>query len=98
MDISEPITRSFNISLRFFHLGLQLLVSQLISKINNNECSTTLLTIGLPISYIILIINLIAILVMKLKGFWNRKVFFVLFGVNVVLAGVCMVVGLGGMG
>lgn len=45
-----------------------------------------------------LIINLIAVLVIKIKGYWNRKVFFAVFAVDVVLAGVAMVVALGGIG
>lgn len=98
VDVNEPISRAFSISLRFFQFGTQLLVSQLISKISNDDCSQTLTTIGLPISYILLGINLIAILVLKIKKVFNRNIFFIFYGVNVILAGVCMIVALGGIG
>lgn len=73
-------------------------MAQLISKISNTDCSQTLVTIGLPISYIILGLNLIAILVIRCKQWFNRKVFFVFYAVNVILAGVVMIVGFGGIG
>lgn len=73
-------------------------MAQLISKISNTDCSQTLVTIGLPISYIILGLNLIAILVIRCKQWFNRKVFFVFYAVNVILAGVIMIVGFGGIG
>lgn len=77
---------------------MQLLIAQLISKISNTDCSQTLVTIGLPITYIILAINTIAIIVLRCKQWFNRKVFFVLYGINIVLAGVIMILGFGGIG
>lgn len=98
VDVNDAISRGFTICLRYFHLGLQLMIAQFISKIQNTDCSQTMVTIGLPISYILLGINAIAILVIRWKQLYNRKVFFGLYAANVVLAGVIMVVGLGGIG
>lgn len=98
VDVNEPLSRAFSISLRFFQFGLQLMVAQFISKIVNNDCSQTLVTIGLPISYILLGLNFIAILLFRWKNIFNRKAFFILYGINIILAGVVMIVGFGGIG
>jgi hypothetical protein len=98
VDVNEPLSRAFTINLRFLQLGLQLMLAQLISKIANTDCSTTLITIGLPISYILIAINIISILLIRWKQLFNRKIFFAHYAVNIILAGVAMVVGLGGIG
>lgn len=98
VDVNEPISRAFTIGLRFLQLGLQILIGQLISKISNDNCSQTLVTIGLPMSYIFLGMNLIAILVIHCKKLYNRRIFFTYYAANIILAGVIMVVGLGGIG
>ncbi len=74
------------------------MIAQFISKISNTDCSQTLVTIGLPVCYILLALNAIAIIVLRCKQWFNRKVFFVLYAVNVILAGVIMIVGFGGIG
>jgi hypothetical protein len=74
------------------------MIAQFISKIANTDCSTTMITIGLPISYILIGINLLSIIIIRWKQLFNRKVFFVLYAINIILAGVVMVVGLGGIG
>jgi hypothetical protein len=98
VDVNEPISRAFSINLRFFQLGLQLMIAQFISKISNVDCSTTMVTIGLPISYILLGINIISIIILKWKQMFNRKIFFAHYAANIILAGVAMVVGFGGIG
>lgn len=98
VDVNEPISRGFSISLRFFQLGLELMIAQFVSKIANEDCSQTLVTIGLPISYILLGINLVAILLLRCRQVFNQKAFYVLCAVNVILAGVVMIVGFGGIG
>lgn len=35
VDVNEPISRGFSISLRFFQLGLELMIAQFVSKISN---------------------------------------------------------------
>ena len=74
------------------------MIAQFISKIGNTDCSQTLITIGLPISYILLGINIIAIILFRVRRLFNRKVFFVYYAVNIILAGVIMIVGFGGIG
>ena len=96
--MSESQSRSFSLFLRFFHLGINLLVAQLISKIQNTACSNTYTAIGLPISYILIALNLIFILILRCKQKFNRKAFFVGLALDVVLAGVSMVLGFGGIG
>ena len=98
VDVNEPLSRAFSISLRFFQLGLQLMISQFVSKIGNTDCSQTLVTIGLPISYILLGLNVIAIIIFRCKQMFNRKAFFILYALNIILAGVVMIVGFGGIG
>lgn len=98
VDVNEPISRAFSINLRFLQLGLQLMIAQFISKISNTDCSTTMITIGLPISYILIGINLLAIIIIRWKQMFNRRVFFALYAANIILTGVVMVVGLGAIG
>jgi hypothetical protein len=74
------------------------MLAQFISKIQNTDCSQTLVTIGLPISYILMALNIIGIVLFRCRGYFNRKVFFVLLGINAILAGVIMLFGLGGIG
>jgi hypothetical protein len=57
-----------------------------------------MVTIGLPISYILIGINVLSILIIRCKAWFNRKVFFAHYAVNIILAGVVMVVGFGGIG
>jgi hypothetical protein len=98
VDVNEPLSRAFSISLRFFQLGLELMIAQFISKISNADCSQTLVTIGLPISYILLGLNAIAIFIFRCKQVFNRTAFFILYAANIILAGVVMIVGFGGIG
>lgn len=98
VDVNEPVSRAFSVSLRFLQLGLQLLTAQLISRISSENCSQTLVTIGLPISYIFLGVNLLAIFIIHCRKMYNRKIFFTYYAANIILAGVIMVVGLGGIG
>lgn len=74
------------------------MTAQLISKIANTDCSTTLITIGLPISYILIGLNLLALLLFRWKQTFHRPAFFVLYALNIILAGVVMIVGFGGIG
>lgn len=67
VDVSEPRSRAFNIFLRYFHLGISLLVASLISSLQATNCSTTFLKIGQPISYILLGLNLVFILVLRCR-------------------------------
>jgi hypothetical protein len=57
-----------------------------------------MITIGLPISYILLAINILSIIIIRWKQMFNRKIFFAHYAVNIILAGVCRVVGFGGIG
>ena len=98
VDVSEPRSRSFTLFLRFFHLGINLLVAQLISKIQNTPCSNTYTAIGLPISYILIALNLVFVLILRCKQEFNRKAFFVGLALDIVLIGVSMVLGFGGIG
>jgi hypothetical protein len=98
VDVNQPISRAFCISLRFLQLGLSLMIAQFISKIDNTNCSQTLVTIGLPISYILLAINILAIIIFRIRKAFHRIVFFVYYAINIILAGVVMILGFGGIG
>ena len=66
--VHEGRSRAFNVFLRFFHLGLSLLVAQLIWKISNIDCSRQFTAIGFPISLILLLLNLIFIIITRCKN------------------------------
>lgn len=74
------------------------MIAQFISKIGNTDCSSTVVTIGLPISYILVGINILSIIILRCKQVFNRRIFFAHYAANIILAGVAMVIGLGGIG
>lgn len=98
MDVNERKSRAFNLLLRFFHLGLQIFIASYISKIDNASCSQTFHTICLPISYILLILNLLAIVIIRCRDNFNRTLFFVVLGANAIMAAVTLIMGFAGIG
>lgn len=98
VDINEAKSRQFNLLLRFFQFGLQIFVSSYISKVDNIGCSTTFVTISIPISYILLIFNAIALAVTRCRDNYSRVLFFIALGANFIMVGVVMVIGFSEIG
>lgn len=67
-DISEPKSRAFNIYLRFFQLGLSLLIAILISKASAGDCVNSFYTIGQVCSIALIVINALAVLYLRCKA------------------------------
>ena len=97
--MDQPVTRTFSCSLRFLQLALQTIVALLIAKIGSTGCSTMIITVGQPVFAALLIINLFSVLLTKCTNkVLNTKVFWAIYAINVVLAGILVIVGLLGIG
>lgn len=83
--------------LRYFQFGLQILVAAFISLANSSDCAKTYQTIGLPVSYIIIGLNLLAMIVTRCTDRFPRVFFFISFIINLLLAAIIVVLGLIGI-
>ena len=98
VDINEAKSRAFNFFLRFLQLGIQVFIATEISRIDHHQCSNTFVTIAVPISLILVAINLIFILVIRCRENFPRVPFFVVLGANYIMGGVIMVMGFAEIG
>lgn len=98
VNINQPRSRAFTIFLRYLQLSLQLIIALEISKIDALNCTDTMLKIGQPVSIIMLVFNLLAVAILRCRQGFDRRIFFVAFAINIILAGVSMVVGFGEVG
>jgi hypothetical protein len=83
--------------LRFFQFGLQILIAAFISKANATGCFQAYHTVGLPISYIIIGLNLLAMIITRCNDRFPRIFFFVSFVIDLILAAIIVILGLIGM-
>ena len=98
LSIDQQVIRTYSSHLRFFQLGLQTFLCQLISKIDNKGCSTTISSVGQPVCIVLLLFNLVALSVIKYTKSFSSKAFIVAFVINLGLSSVLMFVGLLGIG
>ena len=98
VDINEPKSRAFNIFLRFFQLGLHLVIAMWVTKIGENTCQTPFMKFLEPISYIFVGLNIIAMIYTRCRDKFPRIEFFVLYAINIILSGVAIVMGFAGAG
>jgi hypothetical protein len=83
--------------LRYFQFGLQILIAAFISKANATYCSQTYQNLGIPVSYIIIALNLLAMIITRCSDRFPRIFFFVSFVINLILVAIIVVSGLIGM-
>ena len=62
IDINTPKSREFNIFLRFFQLGLHLVIAVQVANLGDHNCRTEFMKIAEPISFIYVGLNLLATL------------------------------------
>ena len=98
VDINEAKSRAFNLLLRFCQLGIQIFVASYISKVDHISCSSTFLTICLPISYILILFNILGILILRCRDAFSRTPFFVALAIDFILAGIVLVMGFAEIG
>lgn len=67
MDISESKSRAFNIFLRFIQLSLSTIIALYICELDNAICDNSFFKLIIVVGYIMLAVNLIAILYMRCK-------------------------------
>ena len=96
--VDQPVIRTYSCHLRFLQLGLQTLIAQLISKIDSVNCSSLVSSAGQPISIALIILNSISLFVLRFQKTYNKKIFWVAFGFNLLFAGIMMLIGLLGIG
>jgi len=83
--------------LRYFQFGLQILIAAFISKANATDCSQNYQNLGIPVSYIIITLNLLAMIITRCSDRFPRIFFFVSFVINLILVAIIVVSGLIGM-
>ncbi|CAM6002280.1 unnamed protein product [Sphagnum balticum] len=86
MDISEPKSRSFNIFLRFFQLGIALSIAILISKFNQTGCQTPFYGLSSVLSYVLVAINLLVMIYLRCREAFSKVAFFLVFIIDIILA------------
>lgn len=97
MDISEPKSRTFNMYLRYFQMGLQVIIAAKLAEINSAACQQTFQKVGFYTAVLLVFINLIAMIVTRCSHHFPRVFFFIMFVVNLLLAGVIVVLGIVGL-
>lgn len=97
-SIDQPITRTYSTHLRYFQFAIQATLCHLITRIDSNSCSSTISSIGQPISIILLVFNAVALVILRCTKTYSRKIFIFALVVNVILTGVIMLFGLFGIG
>ena len=96
-DINEPKSVSFTVYLRCLQYGFQLLIAILLARfVALPKCESQFDGIALVISIILIIINILAILMNRCIDTFARCQFFTVFGLDIVMAGVILVLGITG--
>jgi hypothetical protein len=98
VDVSEPKSRSFNIFLRFFQLGLSLTITILICKLDTTGCDTSYHQLISIAAYALTAISLLALLYLRCRDAFPKLEFFILFIVSLILAGIIIVISIAGFG
>jgi len=83
--------------LRYFQFGLQILVAAFISQVNSTDCVQTYHKIGIPVSYILIGLNLLAMIITRCSDRFPRIFFFISFVINLILAAIIVILGLIGV-
>jgi hypothetical protein len=97
MDINEPKSRSFNIFLRYFQAGLQILASCLLSQISSSACNSSYQKVTLILSLSLILINLISMTVTRCSATFPRLFFFTLLILNLLISCIIVVFALIGL-
>lgn len=98
LTIDQQVIRTYSCHLRYFQFAIQALLCHLITKIDSNSCSSTISSIGQPISVILLIFNAVALAIIRCTKSFNQKIFMICFIFNLVLTIIIMLFGLFGIG
>ncbi|CAM6001007.1 unnamed protein product [Sphagnum balticum] len=98
VDISEPKSRSFNIFLRFFQLGLALVIGILISKLDQTNCNDQFYGLISIVGSVLIGINLLAMVYLRCREAFPKVAFFVVFIADLILAGIFLVISFAGVG
>ena len=85
-DISEPKSRSFNLFLRFFQLGLSLTAAAVISKLLSSSCIDDTFRLMAIISMVMVVFNLIAMISLRCSVNFPKCGFIIAFLIDLGLS------------
>jgi hypothetical protein len=97
MDINEPKSRSFNMYLRYLQMGLQVFIASKISEVSSEGCIDNFHKVGDIVLYIVIGINLLAILITRCVQGFPRPLFYIVFIIDLILAVILVVLALVGL-
>ncbi len=97
MDINEPKSRSFNIFLRYFQAGLQILASCLLSQISSGACNSSYQKVTLILSLTLICVNLISMTVTRCSPTFPRIFFFIFLIINLLISCIIVILALIGL-
>lgn len=97
-DINEPKSKAFNIYLRIFQLGFQIVLGYWALKLfHPEECTQQYIESSTYIGYVVLFIGLVSIIVVRCSDRFPRVYFFltyilfILLGIGIIV--LCEVLG-----
>ena len=91
ISVNEPKSKSFNIYLRMFHLGLQLAAAYwAIFYDGTDSCTSQYYDYISYLAYALVAINLVSLIIVRCSARFPRCYFFVTYFIDLLLcAGVC---------
>ena len=98
IDINEGKSKAFNIFLRFLQLGLSLVIAYHVTTLVGSECHTEFMKILQPVSYVLVGLNLVAMIYLRCREKFARPEFFIFYALNLIVCGVVVVMGIAGAG
>lgn len=97
-SINQPIIRTYSSHLRYFQFAIQATLCHLITRIDSNSCSSTISSVGQPISIILLVFNAVALAILKCTKTYSRRICIGSLILNLILTSAIMLFGLFGIG
>lgn len=97
-NYDQPVIRSYSTHLRFLQASIQVIIAYWIWDFDNDNCSSRLTAVGLPLSVIMFFFNAAAVVLIKCTRYHSHKLFKIGFIINIILCVVLMIFGLLAMG
>lgn len=88
ISVNEPKSKSFNIYLRMFHLGLQLAAAYWANVYDGmSSCKHQFVDFISFIAYALIAFNLVSLIVMRCSSKFPRMFFFISYLIDLILSG-----------
>lgn len=98
LNYDQPVIRSYSTHLRFLQASIQVIIAYWIWDFDNDNCSSRLTTVGLPLSVIMFFFNAAPIALIKCTKYHSHKLFKIGFIINLIFCLILMIFGLLAMG